>query len=97
MAEARLARFYGWTPPQINRLKLSEFVQYLNAIKPLQAMEMLGQLEASDYPYKKIEAKRKVFNKYKGMINSSLKKDSDDKLLTMDELKAQLRKGLQNG
>lgn len=53
VVKARLARFYGWSPREIDSLYLDELYQYFQAIEPLTASEKIDLLAVADFPHMK--------------------------------------------
>jgi len=60
LLSARLARFYGWSPGEIDSLPYSQAREYYVCIEPLLAEETLIQLTVSSYPYQKKSAAQKI-------------------------------------
>ena len=55
-----MARFYGWSPDDIQNLSTHEFAAYQKAIKILEAQEWLVQLKTVDFPNMKDSARKEI-------------------------------------
>lgn len=89
MTDAELARFYGWTPSEIDELSFEDYSKYHMAIRHLQAREMLDAFSASTMPYKKKEDQERVINN----VKRSLFRDQPVSQMTTAEIFESLRAG----
>jgi len=85
---ARIARFYGWSHDEVNRLSIRVFNQYYKAITHLEAEELLNECMVGDYPHLKKKERSKIHGKLNSMVYQE-----DVPVMTMDQFARKLVDG----
>jgi hypothetical protein len=89
--KAKTARFYGWSYSQIEKMPVSLFYKYYEAITVIESQEILLQMQVSDYPQMKQES-RKSF--HKKIFNLAYPRNNETKILTSKDMALILGKEL---
>ena len=93
MNRAKLARVYGWTHSDICELDAEAYKMYLEAVKALEAQEMLNEIKVTSFPNLTKKARKSVFD---SLLKLAFPVKPKAKKLSMDEFAEHLR-GLTNG
>jgi hypothetical protein len=82
--KAKLARFYGWSPVEIDLLDVQSANQYWQCIDQIEAGEVLLQFTIQDYPTLLPEKRSQLFKMFEKRMKPMRK--SEGKKLTNKEL-----------
>ena len=83
--KARVARFYGWKPHEIENMPSVVFNRYSQAIEVLQSEEQLLRLEVMFAPNLKKEDRKNLVRRHKTKIRNNVDR-SGGKLATPQDL-----------
>jgi len=86
--KARVARYFGWTDEEINKLKYSVFLDYVRSIAPLEATEMKTGIRVSSYPHSDDNGRKKMSNNLDQILARAI--DDGSEPISMAELAAQM-------
>jgi hypothetical protein len=82
--KAKLARFYGWSPDQIDSLDVQSANLYWQCIDQLEAGEVILSFTIHDYPNLTQDKREALFKRFEKRMNPVRK--SEGKKLTNKEL-----------
>ena len=75
--KAKMARFYGWTDFVLCNMGVSKFMEYWNAITPIEAQETLLKFTISDYPQLKQTKRAEIHNDMQRQIRDMIKTEDN--------------------
>jgi len=74
--KAKVARFYGWTDYYISSLGVGVFMEYWNAITPIEAQETILKFKVVDFPHLKSSQRKEIHKDISSKISGMIKKES---------------------
>ncbi len=81
-----MARFYGWSPYDIDNLDVQTAQLYWQAIDVIEAGEVLLDFTIQDYLNLKDDTRKAIFKRFDSKIKNMRKSTKDDKKLSNKEL-----------
>lgn len=93
---AKMVHFYGFSDQEVDKLSISKFVDYWNAITPIEAQKILMDINVSSFSSFKKADRRKFLNEIKKLAYSTIKRGKDVSLTTK-EIALRLARKLQGG
>lgn len=86
MMRARVARFYGFSPSEIEKMPILTFSEYFQCIGKLEAQEMMMAYKIQDWPNMKDKARSNEWSKLEKA--AGFRSNKEAKRVTNDELRA---------